>query len=46
MKTYEIHFIFDNRPHQELITTTNAFKAKLLIKARYPGAKITSVREV
>ena len=46
MKTYEIHFIWQGRPYQELITTTNPFKAKQLIKGRYPGAKITSIHEV
>ena len=46
MKTYKVHFIWNGKPYQELITTTNSFKARQLIKGRYPGAKITLVQEV
>ena len=46
MNTYEVHFRWNGKPYQELITTTNSFKARQLINGRYPGAKITSVREV
>jgi len=46
MKTFEIHFIWQGAAYQEIITTTNTYRAKQLIKGRYPGAKITSVREV
>ena len=46
MNTYQVHFIWDGRNYQELITTTNSFKARQLIRARYPGAKITYVEEV
>lgn len=46
MKTYEIHFIWNSRAYQELITSTNVVKAKKLIKGRYPGSKIISAREV
>ena len=46
MKTYKIHFIWNKKPYQELITTTNTFKARQLIKARYQGAKITLVQQV
>ena len=45
MNTYQVHFIWQGKAYQELITTTNSFKARQLIKARYPGAKITSVQE-
>ena len=46
MRTYQVHFIFEGRPYQELITTTNSIKARQLIRGRYPGAKITLVQEV
>jgi hypothetical protein len=46
MKTYQVHFTWQGKAYQELITTTNGFKARQLIKGRYPGAKITHVQEV
>jgi hypothetical protein len=46
MTTFEIHFIWQGKAYQELITTTNTFRAKQLIRGRYPGARITSVRKV
>lgn len=46
MKTYDVHFIWQSKAYQELITTTNSFKARELIVGRYSGARITSVREV
>jgi len=46
MNTYEIHFIWNGNNYKEYVTTTNSFKARQLIKGRYAGAKITSVREV
>ena len=46
MTTFEIHFILNGIPYQEIIETTNTYRAKQLLLARYPGAKITSVRQV
>ena len=46
MNTYEVHFIWQGMAYQETITTTNTYRAKQLIKGRYPGAKITSVHQV
>ena len=46
MTTFEIHFIWNGKAYKELITTTNTYRAKQLIKGRYKGAKITSVRKV
>lgn len=46
MTTFEIHFIWQGRAYQEQITTTNSAKAKKLVWGRYPGAKITLVRQV
>ena len=46
MKTYQVHFIWNGKPYQELISSTNGFKARDLIRGRYPGAKITLVQEV
>lgn len=46
MKTFQVHFIWNGKPYQELITTTNGFKARQLIKGRYPGCQITRVQEV
>jgi len=46
MRTYQVHFRWNGRAYQELITTTNTFKARQLIKGRYPGCQITRVQEV
>ena len=46
MRTYQVHFIWNGRAYQELISTTNGFKARQLILGRYPGSKITLVQEV
>ena len=46
MKTYEIHFIWNGIAYKEQITTSSSYRAKQLIWGRYPGAKITSVRQV
>jgi hypothetical protein len=46
MRTYEVHFRLNGRPYVEQITTTNSFKARQLIKARYPDCQITRVEEV
>jgi len=46
MTTFEIHFIWQGKAYQELITTTNTFRAKQLIMGRYPGARITLIRRV
>ena len=44
MKTFEVHFLVDGRAFVDTITTMDGFKARELIRGRYPGAKITSVR--
>ena len=46
METFEVNFILNGVAYQETITTTNTYRAKQLIKSRYPGAKITSVHQV
>ena len=46
MKDYEVHFTVNGKYYEEQVTTTNAIKARELIKARYPGAKITLAKEV
>ena len=46
MKTYEVHFRWNGKVYKEYITTNNAIKARDLIRGRYNGAVITSVREV
>jgi len=46
MTTFEIHFLWNGRAYQELITSTNSAKAKQLIWGRYPGAKIMSIHQV
>ncbi len=46
MHTYEVRFIWNGRAYQELISTTNGFKARQLIQGRYPGARITLARQV
>jgi hypothetical protein len=46
MTTFEVHFIFQGKAYRETITTTNSYKAKQLIWGRYPGANITSIRQV
>jgi hypothetical protein len=46
MKTYEVHFRWNGRPYVEQITCNNPFKARQLIKARYPDCQITYVKEV
>jgi hypothetical protein len=45
MTTYEVQFRFNGRVYRELITTTDSIKARQLIRGRYPGAVITSVRK-
>jgi len=46
MKTFEVHYILNNKYYQELVTTTNSSKAHQIIWARYPGSKITLVKQV
>lgn len=46
LRTFEIHFIINGKAYSDQITTTNSARARELIMARYPGAKITSTREV
>ena len=46
MTTFEIHFILNGIPYQEIIETTNTYRAKQLLLSRYPSAKITLVRQV
>jgi hypothetical protein len=46
MITYEVHFIWNGIAYKEQITTNNINRAKQLIRGRYAGCKITSVRQV
>ena len=46
MTTFEVHFTINGVAYKELITTTNTYRAKQLIRGRYPSAKITLVRQV
>lgn len=46
MRSYEVHFRFNNRVYSEVVVTSDSIKARELIRGRYPGAQITSVREV
>ena len=46
MRTYEISFIFNNKPYREQITANNLMRARELIYGRYAGAKIMKVREI
>jgi hypothetical protein len=46
MKSFEVHFRLNGKAFQEIISTTDSFKARDLIRARYAGAQITSVKKV
>ena len=46
MKTYEVHFRWNGKVYKEHIATNYAFKARELIKGRYPGCVITTVKEI
>ena len=46
MKTFEVHFRWNNRVYSEIISTTDSIKARELIRGRYAGAVITSVRKI
>lgn len=46
MKVYEVHFTIDGKYYEEQVTTSNGIKARELIRAKYPNAKIMSAREV
>ncbi len=46
MKQYEVHFRWKNHNYKEVITTNHAHKARELVKGRYPGCVITSVRKL
>jgi len=46
MNSYEVHFRWNNRVYSEIISTTDPIKARELIRGRYSGAVITSVRKI
>jgi len=46
MRTYEVHFTISGRAFRETVTAANISQARTLLITRYPGARITSIREI
>lgn len=46
MNSYQVNFRWNKQVYSEIVTTTNSIKARELIRGRYAGAQITSVRQV
>lgn len=46
MHTYEVSFRMNGRLYRETVTTSDAIKARELIKARYPDATILGARQI
>ena len=46
MYSYEVSFRWNSKAYREIVTTSDSIKARELVRGRYDGAQITSVRQV